>query len=117
MYVSTYSPAKTREYEDLIKEASKKAMGSSPPLETPVSVYLYISMPIPASYTKKRREACLSNTERPMKKPDTDNIVKAFLDGMNTVVYVDDSQVCSLHATKVYGSVGMVEVLVKEDLP
>ena len=116
-YVSTYSPAKTREYEDLIKEASKKAMGSSPPLETPVSVYLYISMPIPASYSKKRREACLSNTERPMKKPDTDNIVKAFLDGMNTVVYVDDSQVCSLHATKVYGSVGMVEVLVKEDLP
>jgi Holliday junction resolvase RusA-like endonuclease len=116
-FVSTYTPTKTRDYEDQIREAAVKAMGTSEPLETPVAAYFYITMPIPASYSKKRREACLSNAERPMKKPDTDNIVKAFLDAMNEVVYKDDSQVCSLHATKVYGSVGMVEVLIKEDLP
>jgi Holliday junction resolvase RusA-like endonuclease len=116
-FVSTYTPTKTRDYEDQIREAAIKAMGTSEPLETPVAAYFYITMPIPASYSKKRREACLSNEERPMKKPDTDNIVKAFLDAMNEVVYKDDSQVCSLHATKVYGSVGLVEVLIKEDLP
>lgn len=115
-YVSTYSPAKTRDYEGLIREAAKRAMGSSPPLETPIAAYFYISMPVPASYSKKRREACLSNAERPTKKPDTDNILKAFLDAMNGVLYVDDSQVCSLHAIKSYGSVGMVEVLIREDL-
>ena len=116
-FVSTYTPTKTRDYEDLIREAAIKAMGISEPLETPVAAYFYITMPIPASYSKKRKEACLSNEERPMKKPDTDNIVKAFLDAMNGVIYKDDSQVCSLHATKVYGTVGMVEVLIKEDLP
>jgi Holliday junction resolvase RusA-like endonuclease len=116
-FVSTYTPTKTRDYEDQIREAAVRAMGASEPLETPVAAYFYITMPIPASYSKKRREACLSNAERPMKKPDTDNIVKAFLDAMNEVIYKDDSQVCSLHATKVYGSVGMVEVLIKEDLP
>jgi Holliday junction resolvase RusA-like endonuclease len=116
-FVSTYTPTKTRDYEDLITDAAKQAMGSSEPLETPIAVYFYITMPIPISYSKKRREACLMNLERPMKKPDTDNIIKCFLDAMNGVIYKDDSQVCSIHATKVYGSIGMVEILIKEDLP
>jgi hypothetical protein len=35
---------------------------------------------------------------------------------MNGIVFVDDSLVVSLHATKVYGTIGMVEVMIKEDL-
>jgi Holliday junction resolvase RusA-like endonuclease len=35
---------------------------------------------------------------------------------MNNIVYADDTQVVSLHSTKRYGTVGMVEVLVKEDI-
>ena len=116
-FVATYTPTKTRDYEDTIREAATRAMGASPPLETPVACYFYITMPIPESYSKKRREACLANNERPMKKPDVDNIVKAFLDSLNKIVYKDDSQVCSLKATKVYGIEGKVEVLVREDLP
>jgi Holliday junction resolvase RusA-like endonuclease len=115
-FVSTYSPTKTRDYEDLIKEAAKKAMGSNELLETPVTVAIYITVPIPQSYSKKRTEACLSGSERPIKKPDIDNIAKCFLDAMNQVVYLDDTQVLTLHVTKVYGTVGMVEVMVKEDL-
>jgi len=115
-YVAAYTPTKTRDYEDQIREAAIRAMGASEPLENPVIAYLYITVPIPASYPKKRRQACLLNEERPMKKPDIDNIVKAFLDAMNGVIYADDSQVCSLQATKVYGTVGMVNVLIKEDL-
>jgi ferredoxin len=30
--------------------------------------------------------------------------------------FLDDSQIVSLHSTKVYGTVGMVEVMVKEEL-
>jgi Holliday junction resolvase RusA-like endonuclease len=115
-FVSTYSPTKTRDYEDLIKDAAKKAMGSNELLETPVTVAIYITVPIPQSYSKKRTEACLSGSERPIKKPDIDNIAKCFLDAMNQVVYLDDTQVLTLHVTKVYGTVGMVEVMVKEDL-
>lgn len=115
-FVSTYTPTKTRDYEDLIKAAARQAMGSSDPLKTPVAAYIYITVPIPQSYPKKRFKACLDGLERPCKKPDCDNILKAFLDAMNGVVYDDDSQVVSLHGTKVYGTIGMVEVLVKEDL-
>jgi Holliday junction resolvase RusA-like endonuclease len=115
-FVSTYTPTKTRDYEDLIKEAAKKAMGSSEPLETPVTVAIYITVPIPQSYSKKRTEACLKGLERPIKKPDIDNIAKCFLDAMNEIVYLDDTQVLTLHITKVYGTIGMVEIMVAEDL-
>ena len=115
-FVSTYTPTKTRDYEDLIKESARKAMGSAEILETPVTVAIYITVPIPASYSKKRTEACLSGSERPIKKPDIDNVAKCFLDAMNEIVYKDDTQVLTLHITKVYGTVGMVEVMVKEDL-
>ena len=115
-FVSTYTPTKTRDYETVIKEAAQKAMGSNAVLETPVTVAIYITVPIPASYSKKRTEACLKDIERPIKKPDIDNIAKCFLDAMNDIVYKDDTQVLTLHVTKVYGTVGMVEVMVREDL-
>jgi len=115
-FVSTYTPTKTRDYESIIKDAAKQAMGNSAPLETPVTVAIYITVPIPTSYSKKRTEACLKGSERPIKKPDIDNIAKCFLDAMNEIVYMDDTQVLTLHVTKVYGTVGMVEVMVKEDL-
>ena len=115
-FVSTYTPTKTRDYEDLIKDAARKAMGSNELLETPVTVAIYITVPIPSSYSKKRTEACLNGSERPIKKPDIDNVAKCFLDAMNEIVYKDDTQVLTLHITKVYGTVGMVEVMVKEDL-
>jgi Holliday junction resolvase RusA-like endonuclease len=115
-FVSTYSPKTTVDYETKVSEAAKLAMGVSEPLETPVVAYIYITLPCPLSYSKKRTAACLSGEERPTKKSDIDNYCKAIFDGMNGIVFSDDSQVVSLHATKVYGTVGMVEVMVKEEL-
>jgi Holliday junction resolvase RusA-like endonuclease len=115
-FVSTYTPTKTRDYETVINEAARKAMGSNEILETAVTVAIYITVPIPASYSKRRTEACLSGSERPIKKPDIDNVAKCFLDAMNEIVYKDDTQVLTLHITKVYGKHGMVEVMVREDL-
>ena len=115
-FVSTYSPKTTVDYESKVSESAKLAMGASEPLETPVGAYIYITLPVPASYSKKRTQACLSGNERPTKKSDIDNYCKAIFDGMNGIVFVDDSLVVSLHATKVYGTIGMVEVMVKEEL-
>ena len=115
-FVSTYSPKTTVDYESKVSESAKLAMGASEPLETPVGAYIYITLPVPASYSKKRTQACLSGQERPTKKSDIDNYCKAIFDGMNGIVFLDDSLIVSLHATKVYGTIGMVEVMVKEEL-
>ena len=115
-FVSTYSPQKTKTYEDEIRMMAKAAMGASEALETPVTVAIYIRVGIPKSFSKQKRKDALANIERPTKKPDIDNIAKCFLDAMNGIVYLDDKQVVSLHITKIYAETPAVEVMVKEDL-
>ena len=115
-FVQTYTPDKTRNYEALLKDAAIEAMGSSEPLETPVSLYLYIRVPIPKSCTKKRLEAISNGSEKPIRKPDGSNILKSVEDGMNSVVYKDDSQIINIHVTKVYSSLPGVDICVKECL-
>jgi len=115
-FVSTYSPKTTVDYETKVSDAARTAMGSQKPLEGPVVACIYITLPIPASNPKKQFKACLSGQERPIKRSDIDNFVKAIFDGMNGIVFFDDSQVVSLHATKVYGTIGMAEVMVQEHL-
>lgn len=115
-FVSTYSPQKTKTYEDEIRLMAKAAMGASEALETPVTVAIYIRVGIPKSFSKQKRKDALENIERPTKKPDIDNIAKCFLDAMNGIVYLDDKQVVSLHITKEYAETPAVDVMVKEDL-
>ena len=115
-FVQAYTPEKTRTYESLIKEKAIEAMGSSEPLETPVTLYLYIRVCPPKSYSKKRIEACLNGSEQPIRKPDASNILKSVEDGMNGVVYKDDSQIVNIHVTKVYSSEAGVDICVKECL-
>ena len=115
-FVSTYTPQKTKTYEDEIRMMTKAAMGSSQPLDTPVTVAIYIRVGIPASYSKQKRKDALEGILKPTKKPDIDNIAKCFLDGMNDIVYLDDKQVVNLHITKVYAETPAVEVMVKEEL-
>ena len=112
----TYTPKETMTYEAEVAAIAKRAMGTTEPLETPVAVYVYVNMPVPMSYSKKRSEACLNGSERPTKKPDLDNAIKSVLDGMNGIVYKDDSQIVSLHATKRYDTIASVHVCVKEEL-
>ena len=111
----TYTPKKTVDYEKLIADKAKEAMGLTEPLETPVAVYIYANYKVPASYSKQRRSDCLAGIERP-KKMDIDNVCKCVLDAMNGIVYVDDRQVVSLHATKRYDTISSVHVCVREEL-
>ena len=113
-FTRVYTDKQTLDYEAVIKFFAAQAMGSTDLLETPVSVFLYIRHAVPQSYSKKRTEACLSGLEQPCKKPDIDNIVKTFLDGMNGAIFKDDTQVVDLHVKKVYSAVPGVDVMVME---
>jgi len=113
-FTKVYTDQQTLDYETAIGISASQAMGSSQPLESPVEVFLYVRLPIPQSYSKKRSEACLNGSERPKKKPDIDNVAKVFLDAMNGIVYKDDTQVVSLHVNKVYAQESGVDVLIRE---
>ena len=115
-FTHAYTPEKTKTYEDEIRMMARAAMGASEPLDTPVTVAIYIRVGIPASYSKQKRKDALAGILKPTKKPDLDNVAKCFLDSMNEIVYLDDKQVINLHVTKVYAETPAVEVMVKEDL-
>ena len=100
-FVKTYTDQKTRDYESLISQAARTAMGETPPMEGPISVSMYFRLPIPKSTPKKRVASLLGGLVRPTKKPDLDNMNKAILDAMNGIVYQDDSQVVTIHSKKV----------------
>ena len=115
-FVSTYTPQKTKTYEDEIRMMAKAAMGASEPLDTPVTVAIYIRVGIPASYSKQKRKDALSGVLKPTKKPDLDNVAKCHLDAIQGIIIFDDKLVVNLHVTKVYAETAAVEVMVKEDL-
>ena len=114
-FVRTYTPKKTQDFETEVREAAKQAM-TREPLEGPLAVYLYFRLPIPQSYSKKRSAACLTGSERPTKKPDLDNLAKSVLDALNGVIYLDDSQIVSLHMTKVYSQHPGIDLLIREQI-
>ena len=113
-FTKVYTDKQTLSYEAMIATFAKQAMGGSEPIKTPVAVFLYVRLPIPQSYPKKRKEACLNGSEKPCKKPDIDNIAKTYLDAMNGVIFVDDTQVIHLHVKKVYAEKAGVDVMVME---
>ena len=49
----------------------------------------------------------------PTKKPDLDNVLKAVLDGLNGIAFVDDSQVVNVCMAKHYDLTPRVAVTVR----
>jgi hypothetical protein len=49
-----------------------------------------------------------------VKKPDVDNLIKYYLDCMNGICYLDDSQVSIAHAIKLYSPTPRTEIILEE---
>lgn len=105
----TYTPAKTVAYEGLIALAGEKAMEGRLPLEGPLYITVTAFFPIPASWPKKRKAEARWHTG----KPDGDNILKAAGDGLNGIVWKDDSQVAFGKIIKQYGDAPRLEIAVE----
>ena len=75
------------------------------PFTIPLSIALLFRMPIPKSASKSMQKQMIHGVVRYMKKPDVDNCLKFYLDCMNGLVYVDDSQIDDIRGTKIYSSV------------
>lgn len=94
-----YPDTNTTQYEGLVAlEAVRAFRGQSMPIEGPVSVELVAVMKRPKSRMRKKD---LDQRERDTRKPDTDNILKAVVDGLVVSgVIEDDACVWSMRAEK-----------------
>ena len=99
----SYTPEKTKEYEQLVlmcykgAKSKEKFFNKEPLVMTIVAFY-----EIPKSTTKKDRELIHSGELYPTKKPDADNIAKIIADALNGVAYADDNQIVRMFVFKEY---------------
>jgi Holliday junction resolvase RusA-like endonuclease len=100
-----YTPAATRKYEAHGRLAAQLAMDGRPPIEGPVRISVVVELPVPSSWSARKKAGALAGGIRPTSRPDVDNYVKAILDAVNGIVLADDALVVELHAIKHYGSV------------
>ena len=115
-FVKAYTPKKTVDYETLVRfsyiEASENKMF---PEGKALTVRIRAFLPIPKSVSKKKALDMKKGLISHIKKPDTDNIVKSVMDGLNTIAFHDDSQVTRILAEKSYSDVPRIEVLITDE--
>lgn len=109
----SFTPAKTKRAEDSLL-AQALPYKPDTPWNGPLSVAIVAVFPVPASYPKKRRAACLSGEEMPAKKPDVDNIGKLVIDALNGVFFIDDAQIVDMRLVKCYGETPQVSVALQQ---
>lgn len=66
-------------------------------------VYFCFYMPVPKSWSQKKRLAALNGDISHNCKPDLDNLIKFYLDCMNKIIFNDDAKVIHISAQKIYG--------------
>ena len=111
-YAHAYTPAKTREFENLVGWSAKRAMCQCLPIASgcPLFVQITVSLVPPLSWSRKRRSDDFGAFCP--KKPDVDNGAEAILDAMNGIVYEDDAQVAGLIVQKFYAEKDEINIKV-----
>ena len=117
-FVTTYTPQKTADYEELVRQSFLTQLGNQPRIDEDVEE-VNLSAKIIAHFkpnkteTKKRAKYLVENKIGFNKKPDCDNIAKIILDALNGIAFKDDNSVTELEVIKIYDEEDKVEVEIK----
>lgn len=113
-FVKTYTPKETAAYENLVRLTYREKCDHVA-FEQGVAVDLRVIayMQIPTSASKKKRAQMQSGEIRPTKRPDSDNILKAILDGLNGVAYHDDAQIVDMQIRRFYSDNPRLVVIIQ----
>jgi len=97
-----FTPKGQRRHEnDLI--ALMAPYAPAEPLDGPLKLSVYVGLPVPKSWSKKKRAEALAGKSFPTGRPDLDNYVKQICDRMTTLrFWADDSNVVIINAEKNY---------------
>lgn len=114
-FVQTYTPEKTVNYENLVKlEYRRQCFDFKFDKETPLDMRITAYYAIPKSASKKNRALMIERKIRPIKKPDSSNVVKSIEDGLNGIAYHDDTQIVDSQIRRFYGEDPKVVVTIQE---
>lgn len=108
-----YTPAKTRVAEATL---AARVMQFCPPwpLSGPIELSVEFMLPIPPSWSKRKRSAALHGELQHTSRPDLDNLLKLLKDALNGLFWIDDRQIVSVAAAKSYAEVPCTAVRIEE---
>lgn len=112
---------RTKSWQGRVADAATEAM-DGPLLAGPLELILTFTVPRPQGHYGTGRNAGTVRQSAPLfpvVKPDVTKLVRAVEDALTGIVWRDDAQVISQHASKVYGEPAScaVEVLSLEPVP
>lgn len=116
---TAYTPKKTRDYEERVREAFRSSYYGFVPVfmkGIPVKACIEIIQQIPKSWSNSKTiKAERGEIVPTSRNGDVDNIAKSILDALNGLVYEDDCQVTTLMVVKRYGADPYAVVRFEED--
>lgn len=108
-----FTPRRQRDWMALFRDRAEQQMAGRPPLDRPVRIEALFTLPIPASWSRRKRQAAADGLVRPAGKPDLDNMLKLVTDCLRGVVYRDDALICEARTAKRYGEAPATTVRVE----
>ena len=119
-FVRNYTPAKTVNYETLVKQVYQQTSGHWFPKEPLKGEINYIQVRKKTLRQKrkvnKEGQDKLNGLIRPIKTPDFDNCEKIIYDALNGIAYDDDKQIVDNHTKKFYAEQPKVEVYITDEV-
>ena len=98
-----YTPERTLTYEARLAHVAQLVMDGRAPLPDALVVTMDVRLPVPVSWSQKKKDAALCGALAPTGKPDGDNYAK-MLDSLNQIVWIDDAQIIDLRIRKFYSA-------------
>ena len=95
--VRTYDPEKSRGWKQEVRSQVLKALNDVPEIHDGALV-------LALAFHLQRPKSLSKRVIFHVKKPDLDNLVKAFKDSAKGILWHDDSQVVQMTVRKVYGT-------------
>lgn len=113
-FVSSFTQSQTRLAQANVRSIAYAAMGDRAPLTGAIDCRIVAYMPIPESWSKRKKAAALADQIRPTGKPDRDNLEKLVADAFKEVVWRDDSQITDGPTWKRYADKPRLVIEVRE---
>lgn len=99
--VMVHDNVRTKPWSEAVGWAARAAICVSPS-KKPMGVWLDFTMPRPASHSTSTGKLRKGAPQWPVAKRDLDKLVRAVLDALTGIAWVDDGQVVRVHAAKHY---------------
>ncbi|HJE96552.1 MAG TPA: RusA family crossover junction endodeoxyribonuclease [Ligilactobacillus acidipiscis] len=109
--IRLYDPIDVKNFKLQLKYLAKAKRIK--PFDDSIEVSLKFYRKVQASVSHVEHDRRVSGIHRPVVKPDVDNYVKATLDALNGIIWKDDAQIVTLHASKYYSDHPRIEMEVE----